>query len=140
MPEGVARALYVDDVALFAAERSIEKCCQTLQPCLDTVDEWLHRWKVTPSISKCCSPAFSLDPKESGGRAQSRLNMRGEALEVNLTLTFLNIRFDEHLPSMTIDHFIDLNPHPAVALGRTRPAGGGRFCPPPPAKLANGRP
>ena len=34
-PEGVARPLYADDLALLAAERSIEKYYQTLQPYLD---------------------------------------------------------------------------------------------------------
>ena len=106
MPEEVSRSLYADDVALLATERSIEQCCQTLQPCLNRVDEWLRRWKVTPSISKCCVSAFSLDPKEAGGRAQPRLTMRGQILEVNPTPTFLGIKFDGQLTFN--DHITDL--------------------------------
>ena len=97
MPQEVTRSLYADDVAMLASDKSIEKCCQTLQPCLNKVDEWLLKWKVTPSISKCSATAFSLDPKEQGGRAQPRLSMRGEPLVVTQNPTFLGIKFDGQL-------------------------------------------
>lgn len=97
MPQQVTRSLYADDVALLASGRSIEKCCRTLQPSLDRMDEWLRRWKVTPSISKCSATAFSLDPKEAGGRAQPKLTMRGEPLTVTQSPTFLGIKLDSQL-------------------------------------------
>ena len=114
MPQEVARSLYADDVALLATGRTIEACRRTLQPCLDKADEWLREWKVTPSVSKCCATVFTLDAKESGSRAQPKLTMRREDLEINTTPTFLGIKFDGQLTFN--EHITDLK----KKMGRRR--------------------
>ena len=106
MPQEVLRSLYADDVALLSTGRSIDECCTKLQPCLNHVDEWLNQWKVTPSINKCCTTPFTLDPKESNGRARPCLNMRGQALPVDPSPTFLGIKLDGHLSFN--EHITDL--------------------------------
>ena len=40
---------------------------------------------------------FTLDPKESNGRARLCLSMRGQALPVDPSPTFLGIKLDGHL-------------------------------------------
>ncbi|KAF0300702.1 putative RNA-directed DNA polymerase from transposon BS [Amphibalanus amphitrite] len=68
MPEHVSRSLFADDVALLACAPTARECDALLQPCLDAVDTWLRRWKVTPSVTKCTATLFTLDPRESGGK------------------------------------------------------------------------
>ena len=72
------------------------------EPC----DEWLNRWKVTSSINKCRSMPFTLDPKESNGRARLCLSMRGQALPVDPSPTFLGLKLDGHLSFN--EHITDL--------------------------------
>ena len=106
MPREIPRSLFADDVALLACARSAEECDALLQPCLDTVDAWLQRWKVTPSVAKCTATLFSLDPQESGGRVKPHLKLRGEELPYARNPTFLGVKFD---PQLTFaDHVADL--------------------------------
>ena len=106
MPQQVSRSLFADDVALLACAPSARECDAALQPCLDTVDAWLRRWKVTPSVTKCTATLFTLDPSESGGRVKPHLTLRGEELPHTRNPTFLGIKFD---PQLTFaDHIDDL--------------------------------
>ena len=57
----------MDDVALLAVKSSVKACDETLQAALGSIGEWLEKWKVTPSVTKCTSTVFSLDPKDGGG-------------------------------------------------------------------------
>ena len=86
---------------------SVRECDALLQPCLDTIDAWLQRWKVTtPSVTKCTATLFSLDPRESGGKIKPHLTLRGEELPYARYPTFLGIKFD---PQLTFaDHVDDL--------------------------------
>ena len=97
LPEDVPRSLFADDVALLADARSAEECEAHLQPCLDHIGDWLTRWKVTPSVVKCTSTLFSLDPKESGGRVRPRLTLHGQDITATKHPTFLGIKFDPQL-------------------------------------------
>ncbi|KAF0291501.1 hypothetical protein FJT64_001100 [Amphibalanus amphitrite] len=75
-------------------------------PCLDAVDTWLRRWKVTPSVTKCTATLFTLDLRESGGKVKPHLTLRGEELPYSRNPTFLGIKFD---PQLTFaDHIDDL--------------------------------
>lgn len=106
MPEHISRSLFADDVALLASARSAAECDALLQPSLDIIDEWLQRWKVTPSVTKCTVTLFSLDPKEGGGKVKPRLTLRGQELSFTSNPTFLGIKFD---PQLTFaDHVNDL--------------------------------
>ena len=106
MPEHITRSLFADDVALVACARTPGECDSLLQPCLDKVDQWLKRWKVTPSVAKCTATLLSLDPQESGGKVKPQLTLRGEALPYTRNPTFLGIKFD---PQLTFsDHIEDL--------------------------------
>ena len=106
MPEHISRSLFADDVALLACARTPGQCDSLLQPSLDAIDNWLERWKVTPSVSKCTATLFSLDPKESGGKVKPQLRLRGEPLPYARNPTFLGIKFD---PQLTFsDHVADL--------------------------------
>ena len=106
MQEGVSRSLFADDVALLADARSAEECDAHLQPCLDSIGTWLLKWKVTPSVSKCTSTLFSLDPKEQGGRVRPRLKLHEQEITATKHPTFLGIKFD---PQLTFaEHIADL--------------------------------
>ena len=97
IPANVPRTLFADDVALMATARSPKECEARLQPCLDAIDAWLTRWKVSPSVSKCTATLFSLDPKESGGRARPKLTLRGQQLPDTRNPVFLGVKLDPHL-------------------------------------------
>ena len=106
LPEGVSRSLFADDVALLTIARSAEECEAHLQPCLDSIGTWLTRWKVTPSVTKCTSTLFSLDPKEQGGRVRPKLFLHGQEITPTKNPTFLGIKFD---PQLTFaEHAADL--------------------------------
>ena len=106
MPEHISRSLFADDVALLACARTAGDCDTLLQPCLNMIDDWLQRWKVTPSVSKCTATMFSLDPQESGGKVKPELRLRDETLPYARNPTFLGIKFD---PQLTFtDHVEEL--------------------------------
>ncbi|XP_043204749.1 uncharacterized protein LOC122371992 [Amphibalanus amphitrite] len=106
LPEGVSRSLFADDVALLADARTPEECDAHLQPCLDSIGAWLTRWKVTPSVSKCTSTLFSLDPKQQRGRVRPNLKLHGQEITATEHPTFLGIKFD---PQLTFaEHVSDL--------------------------------
>ena len=106
MPEHISRSLFADDVALLACARTAGDCDTLLQPCLNMIDDWLQRWKVTPSVSKCAATMFSLDPQESGGKVKPELRLRDETLPYARNPTFLGIKFD---PQLTFtDHVEEL--------------------------------
>ena len=93
----MSRSLFADDVALLTDARSAEECDAHLQPSLDSIGNWLTRWKVTPSVTKCTATLFSLDPKESGGRVQPKLTLHGQDITATRHPTFLGIKFDPQL-------------------------------------------
>ena len=97
LPADIPRTLFADDVALMATARTPKECESSLQPCLNAIDAWLTRWKVTPSVSKCTATLFSLDPKESGGRIQPQLTLRGQQLPYTRNPVFLGVKLDPQL-------------------------------------------
>ena len=86
-----------DDVALMATANTPKECEARLQPCLNAIDAWLARWKVSPSVSKCTVTLFSLDPKEGGDRVQPQLKVRGQQLPYTRNPVFLGVKLDPHL-------------------------------------------
>jgi len=77
--------IYMDDlldsnprcslVFAFADDTTYQGCslleCETaLQPATDLLHSWCSTWKVSPSTSKSVVSYFSLDPRETNGKAQ----------------------------------------------------------------------
>ena len=94
---GTTCSLFADDVALLAAKSSVKACEETLQPALDSIGDWLTKWKVSPSVTKCTSTVFSLDPQDGGGRAKTKLTLQGQELPQTEHATFLGVQLDRQL-------------------------------------------
>ena len=94
---GITCSLFADDVALLAVKSSVKACEETLQPALDSIGDWLTKWKVSPSVTKCTSTVFSLDPQDGGGRAKTKLTLQGQELPQTEHATFLGVQLDRQL-------------------------------------------
>ena len=97
MPADVEVSLYADDVAIISTDRTLQGCSAKLQSALDTIDAWTERWKVLPSINKCPVTYFTLNPKETRGKATPAVTLRGEQLRHELRPTFLGVTLDDQL-------------------------------------------
>ncbi|KAF0303391.1 Dynein heavy chain, cytoplasmic [Amphibalanus amphitrite] len=91
---------------LSLVQNDIRDIIAICEPCLDSIGTWLTRWKVTPSVSKCTSTLFSLDPKQQRGRVRPNLKLHGQEITATVHPTFLGIKFD---PQLTFaEHVADL--------------------------------
>ena len=100
--------MYADDVALWATDAELKKCEAALQPTLNDITAWCTKWKVQLSEPKCTVTSFSLDPRETGGKARIDLMLNNRPLKQVTHPTFLGLKMDggltftEHIQTLKL--------------------------------------
>jgi len=69
-PQGSLVFAFADDTTYAAQGHSLLECETALQPAADLLHLWCLTWKVSLSTSKSVVSYFSLDPRETNGKAQ----------------------------------------------------------------------
>ena len=97
-------ALFADDLcALFIFKKKSAKLVKRMRAYLQSLVDWLFKWRLKMNASKCCYTIFS-----NGGREgfDFDLSLNNELIPYNPNPVFLGITFDEHLCFNT--HFANL--------------------------------
>ena len=75
---GVDIMLFVDDLAIFATEKTITGIEESVPTALDELYKWAEKWKMDVSVEKTVATIFTLDPHER--RHENRLFMGDSSL------------------------------------------------------------
>ena len=85
------------------------ECGKVLQPALDGVASWCHRWKVELSGAKCTYTTFTLDPKETKGKKKITLKIQDKPLPTAAS----TLPYEAHpvFLGLTLDDQLTFRPH-----------------------------
>ena len=87
-------ALFADDLNTIFFLRNMKKIKKTMKDYLESLVEWLFKWRLKMNASKCCYTIFS-----AAGRSNLELDLRlkGDRIPYNSNPVFLGVTFDESL-------------------------------------------
>jgi hypothetical protein len=87
-------ALFADDLSTIFFFKKPGKIIKIIKAYLESLVDWLFKWRLKMNASKCCYTIFS-----SAGRSDMELDLRlkGDQIPYNPNPVFLGITFDESL-------------------------------------------
>jgi len=83
--------VFADDTTYAAQGCSLLECETALQPAADLLHSWCSTWKVSLSTSKSVVSYFSLDPRETTGKAQPVIYFGPDKVPFEITPRLLGV-------------------------------------------------
>ena len=86
--------VYADDITLHVSSARVEDCQQEMQKALNSIDAWTADTHMEVAKDKTEAIVISLDPRETAGKSQPRLQLAAADVSYNKTVKILGVEID----------------------------------------------